>query len=62
MPESKEIRKWRNEEALKRYRMIAPLLDTDIDEAKRRQMREEIAERRRGPCGGEGMLELPDGI
>jgi transposase InsO family protein len=45
MPESKEIRKWRNEEALKRYRMIAPLLDADIDEAKRRQMREEIAER-----------------
>ena len=43
--ESKEIRKWRNEEALKRYRMIAPLLDADIDEAKRRQMREEIAER-----------------
>ena len=25
-------------------------------------LREEIAERRRGPCGGEGMLELPDGI
>ncbi len=45
MPENKEIRKWRNEEALKRYRMIAPLLDTDIDEAKRRQLREEIAKR-----------------
>ena len=31
--ESKEIRGWRNEEALRRYRLIAPLLDTEIDEA-----------------------------
>ena len=43
--ESKEIRKWRNEEALKRYKLIAPLLEPDIDEAKRRQLREEIAKR-----------------
>ena len=43
--QSKELRKWQNEQALKRYQMIAPLLDPDIDDAKRCQMREEIAER-----------------
>ena len=43
--ESKEVRNWRNEEALERYRMIAPLLDADIDAAKRNQLREEIAEK-----------------
>lgn len=42
---SRDIRKWQNEEALKRYRMIAPLLDEDMDNAKRCQLREEIAER-----------------
>lgn len=41
--QSKEIKKWQDEEALKRYQMIAPLLDEDLDEAKRRQLREEIA-------------------
>lgn len=43
--EGKEIRKWRNEEALKRYGLISPLLDPDIDEAKRCMLREQIAER-----------------
>lgn len=42
---SKEIRVWRNEEALKRYQMISPLLDPDLDNEKRCQMREEIAAR-----------------
>ena len=41
--QSKEVKKWQDEEALKRYQMIAPLLDEDLDEAKRRQFREEIA-------------------
>ena len=41
----KEVRSWQNEQALKRYQMIAPLLDSDMDEAKRRELREEIAER-----------------
>jgi transposase InsO family protein len=43
--EGKEIRKRRNEEALKRYGLISPLLDPDIDEAKRCMLREQIAER-----------------
>ena len=43
--QSKETRKWQDEEALKRYQMIAPLLDESLDEGKRRQLREEIAER-----------------
>ena len=43
--ESKEVRKWQNEQALKRYKLIAPLIDPDIDDAKRCQLREEIAER-----------------
>ena len=41
--QSKEVKKWQDDEALKRYQMIAPLLDEDLDEAKRRQLREEIA-------------------
>ena len=43
--QSKEVKKWQDEKALKRYQMIAPLLDEDLDEAKRRQLREEIAAR-----------------
>ena len=43
--ESKEVRNWRNEEALERYRMIAPLLDSELDSAKRCMLREQIAER-----------------
>ena len=41
--QDKEVKKWQDEEALRRYQMIAPLLDEDLDEAKRRQLREEIA-------------------
>lgn len=41
--ESKEVRKWRDEEALERYRMILPLLDPEIDTAKRCMLREQIA-------------------
>ena len=43
--EKKEVRKWQDEEALRRYRMIAPLLDTDMDEGKRQQLRGEAAEK-----------------
>ncbi len=43
--EAKEVKKWQDEEALKRYEMIVPLLDPELDEGKRRQMREEAAER-----------------
>ena len=43
--QSKETKKWQDEEALKRYQMIAPLLDESLDEGKRRQLREKIAER-----------------
>ncbi len=45
MQEKKEVKKWQDEEALKRYRMIAPLLDEDLDEGKRQQLREEAAEK-----------------
>lgn len=43
--QKKEIKKWQDEEALKRYQMIAPLLDPDLDEGKKQQMREDIAEK-----------------
>ena len=33
--EKKEVKKWQDEEALRRYRMVAPLLDPDMDEGKR---------------------------
>ena len=41
--QSKEVKRWRDQEALKRYQMIAPLMNTDLDEGKRLQMREDIA-------------------
>ncbi len=43
--QKKEVKKWQDGEALKRYRMIAPLLDEDLDEGKRRRPREEAAEK-----------------
>lgn len=41
--QSKEVKKWQDQEALKRYQMIAPLMDPDLDEGKKLQMREDIA-------------------
>ena len=32
--EKKEVKKWQDDEALRRYRMIAPLLETEMDEGK----------------------------
>lgn len=43
--EKKEVKKWQDEEALRRYRMIAPLLDPELDDGKRQQLREEAAEK-----------------
>lgn len=43
--QSKEVKKWQDEAALARYQMIAPLLDPEMDDAKRCQLREEIAKR-----------------
>lgn len=43
--EKKEVKKWQDEEALKRYQMIAPLLEPEMEEGKRRQLREEAAEK-----------------
>ena len=43
--ESKEVTNWRDKQALKRLEMITPLLDPDMDDAKRTQMREDIAAR-----------------
>lgn len=47
MQEKKEVKKWQDEEALRRYQMIAPLLDADLDEGKKRQIREKAAEKKR---------------
>lgn len=43
--QSKEVKNWRHDEALERYKMIAPLLDPEIDDAKRCMLREQIASR-----------------
>ena len=43
--ETKEVKKWQDEEALRRYRMIAPLLDPETDGGRKQQIREETAER-----------------
>lgn len=42
---NKEVRKWQDNEALKRLEMITPLLEPDLDTAKKCQLREEIAEK-----------------
>lgn len=39
-----ENKNWQDEQALKRYRLIAPLLDESLDNAKRIQLRHDIAE------------------
>ena len=39
-----ETIKWQEEQALQRYQLIAPLLDGSLDNAKRIQLRETIAE------------------
>ena len=45
MNESRNIvRKWQEDEALKRFQLISPLLDATLDEAKRLQLRTKIAE------------------
>lgn len=36
---------WQEEQALNRYQLIAPLLDESMDDAKRIQLRKEIAQR-----------------
>ena len=41
----KEVKKWQDEEALKRYQMIVPLLEPEMDEGKRQQQREEAAQK-----------------
>ena len=41
--ESKEVRNWQDQEALKRLEMITSLMDPDMDNAKRCQEREKIA-------------------
>jgi transposase InsO family protein len=43
--QSKETNKWQDNEALKRFQMIMPLLDENIDDGKRSQLRDEIAEK-----------------
>ncbi|MCD7746609.1 MAG: DDE-type integrase/transposase/recombinase, partial [Lachnospiraceae bacterium] len=43
--QNKEVRNWQDEEALKRFQIISPLLDESLDEGKRSQLRDEIAER-----------------
>lgn len=40
---NKEINRWQDEEALKRYQIIMPLLDKDLDDGKKLQLREDIA-------------------
>ena len=40
----KVINTWQDEEALRRYTLIAPLLDPDIDNGKRITLRNKIAE------------------
>ena len=59
----KETRGWQDEEALRRYRLIAPLLDPEMDEGERRQLREETARKditmyRFGTSSNKAILEI----
>ena len=38
-------KKWQEDEALRRFRLISPILDETLDPAKRLQIRKEIAEK-----------------
>ena len=38
------VRNWQDDAALERFQMIAPLLDADLDPAKRIQLRRQTAE------------------
>lgn len=42
--QNKEVHSWQDAQALKRYQMIFPLLDEKVDEGRKQQLREEIAE------------------
>ncbi len=44
MNDNKSNKKWQEEEALRRFQLISPLLQSDLDEAKRLQLREKIAD------------------
>ena len=44
MKTNEETIKWQEREALDRFRMISPLLDPEMDNSKRIQLRESIAE------------------
>ena len=37
------IKQWQEQEALSRFQLIAPLLQEDLDDAKRLQLRKQIA-------------------
>lgn len=43
--QTKENTNWQEEQALNRYQLIAPLLDESLDDAKRIQLRKDIAQR-----------------
>ena len=43
--EAKEISQWRDEEALRRYTLIAPLTDPELDPAERSKLRQDIVEK-----------------
>ena len=38
------IKQWQEQEALSRFQLIAPLLQEDLDDAKRLQLRKQIAQ------------------
>lgn len=41
--EQEATKQWQEDQALERYRIIAPLLDDSLDQAKKQQLREELA-------------------
>ena len=43
--ESKEITRWQDQTALKRFQMIAPLIGEGLDPAKRAELRRQVAQR-----------------
>lgn len=43
-PNEQPAKKWQEQEALRRFRLISPLINEELDDAKKQQMRRQIAE------------------
>ena len=53
------IKQWQEQEALSRFQLIAPLLQEDLDDAKKLQLRKQIAQDNDIPSGPSTAMKRP---